>query len=186
MRLAAIIAAASISYAAACQIPQSSITDPEPRIRSERIDWRSSIGIEAAHRFVFDDCVRTEDLEAALAAYGEPHGLSSRDVAESIVWGLFHHREQLPMSQAPTIEDYIDEQIDRYGERFVAVTSILFGHGPYDRMIRWYLYDPIRSTIGADEPESLRNNVGRALMFASPFIDTRAEYERMLETWNGE
>ena len=182
--LATLLAAASISYAAACPAPNG-VEPVEPRVRDDRIEWRSRVGIQAAHAFVFDDETPIENLEEALACFGSPLGLSSRDVAESMAWGLFHYREDLPPSDATTIEEYLEEQIGIYGERFVAITQILYGRGPYTRTIQWYLYDPIKYTIGADSPEGLTRNISRALVLASPFIDTQTEYDRMRESWNG-
>lgn len=187
MRLATILTAAVLSTGLACQIEPPTITpNYEPSHRDDRIEWRSNLGIQAAHQFVFQDCIPLENLEESLREYGIRHNLSARDVAESIAWGLYHHRFQLPPSEADTLRAYINEKIDIYGERFVAVTDILYNRGDYNGTIQWYLYEPIRSAIAADNPQQLRTKVVFALGLAQRFNgNLEIEYQEMRNYWNG-
>jgi hypothetical protein len=106
MRLKAILTAAVLSTGLACNIqPATIIPVYEPNNREERIEWRSEIGIQAAQQFIFNDCIPIENLEEELRAYGSRHNLSARDMAESIAWGLYHNRYQLPSSNADTLRD---------------------------------------------------------------------------------
>lgn len=180
--LAAILAAAALSTGFACPEP-SRIETPQPRERIERIDWRSDFGIDGARAFIFDDCVPLDRLEDALSEYGHPHGLSARDVAESISWGLFVHRYELPPSDAPTLDSYLSEQIDRYGERFLAVTNILFERGPYERTMKWVFYESLRPSLSAQSTDELRARIEPPLTLAGWFIDLHAEYDQMRTAW---
>ena len=183
MRLSAILAAATLSSALACTLEPPRM-EPEPRVHEARVEWRSHVGIHAARTFVLESCVDPGELHAALEAYGRPYNLSARDVAESILWGLFNYRSELPPSSARTLNEYLDEQIDVHGERFLDVTRILFGDGPYDRVLRWYLYDPIRNTIGVESTAELSDRVAFGLSIARWFIDIDEEYERLRASWD--
>lgn len=180
--LAAILAATALSTGFACPNP-SRIETQQPRERVERIEWRADFGIDSAHTFIFDDCVPLDRLEDALAEYGQPYDLSARDVAESIAWGLFIHRYELPASEAPTLDSYLDEQIDRYGERFLAVTNILFERGPYDRTMKWRFYLALQPSLNSPNTELLRNRLELPLTLAGWLIDLNAEYDRMQTAW---
>jgi len=186
MRLATILTAAVLSSGLACNIQPAHINPPyEPRLREERIEWRSSIGIQAAHQFVFNDCIAIEDLEEELRDYGSPYNLSARDVAESIAWGLYHHRHELPSSEEDRLRNYIYEKIDIYGERFLTITDILYSQGDYNRTIPVFLYEPIRTVITADSPEQLKSQVGFGLRIAHLFNgNLEKEYQELRNYWN--
>jgi hypothetical protein len=179
--LTALLVAATLSVGFACE--PAPHMEPEPRLRKERIEWRTQLGSHAAQTFVFEDCVSTDDLAAALERYGAAYGLSGRDVAESIVWGMYRDRSSLPPIEAPTLETYLDAVIDRYGERLLDVTSILFGPGSYDRTLNLLFYPLVRSHLFVADPAELKTKVGSGLSYARWFFDLETEYETMRASW---
>jgi len=154
--LTALLVAATLSVGFACE--PAPHMEPEPRLRKERIEWRTQLGSHAAQTFVFEDCVSTDDLAAALERYGAAYGLSGRDVAESIVWGMYRDRSSLPPIEAPTLETYLDAVIDRYGP-------------------------VVRSHLFVADPAELKTKVGSGLSYARWFFDLETEYETMRASW---
>lgn len=177
-RMLATVIAAGVLAGYACQAPETpAVSSSEPTERSERIGWRSEVGIEAALGYVLNECVDPVALRSSFAEFGQPYGLSPRDVAESALWGVLHHRDRLDTADNPMLETYLDSMIDVHGERIVETLDILFGEGDYDQLMHWYIYGPMKRQLYVDNVDEFRDRVDGALSFASFFTDLDQVYE---------
>ena len=171
--LAALLAATSLSIA--CELPPMG---PQPHERADRIAWRAQLGIEAAHRYVFSDCVN--DLASDMNEHAHRYGISARDLAESIVWGAYHHMERLPAGEEPDLSGYLNALIDEHGERIVEVVDVLYGSGAHESTFHWLYASAIENALNTETSNQLRGRIATGLMLARMFgHDPDALYERI-------